>query len=154
AGGPHTRGTRAGPSAGGYGSAALFLISPVRHPSRVAGGGQPGPLGPALPGTVRIPAAVGHHPKVPAGWDIAARRASPEGATGQAGVRCQGSGRAAGVRAAAAWAGGGVAGLHVAPTTQHELVRKRIRRRARPDTRSSPRGFAPATSPSAGAALV
>jgi len=31
--------------------------------------------GPALGGTVRIPAAVGRHPKVPAGWNIAARRA-------------------------------------------------------------------------------
>src|SRR5262249_6818223 len=37
-------------------------------------GAQPGPVGPALRGTVRIPAAVGRHPKVPAGWNVAARR--------------------------------------------------------------------------------
>jgi hypothetical protein len=41
AAGRHARGGRAGPSAGGYGSAALFLISPVSHPSRVADGGSP-----------------------------------------------------------------------------------------------------------------
>ena len=35
---------------------------------------QPGPVGPALLGTVRIPACVGRHPKVPAGWNVAARR--------------------------------------------------------------------------------
>jgi hypothetical protein len=33
AGGPHTRGARAGPADGGYGSAALFLISLVSRPS-------------------------------------------------------------------------------------------------------------------------
>ena len=38
AGGPHARGARAGPSAGGYGSAALFLISLVSRPSRGADG--------------------------------------------------------------------------------------------------------------------
>ena len=43
----HARGARAGPSAGGYGSAALFLISPVGHPSRGADSGRPGPGGPA-----------------------------------------------------------------------------------------------------------
>jgi hypothetical protein len=75
AAGPHARGARAGPSAGGYGSAALFLISPVSHPSRGADGGRPGPGGPALRGTVRIPAWVGRHPKVPARWNIAVRRA-------------------------------------------------------------------------------
>src|SRR5580704_16122585 len=73
--GPHARGARAGRSAGGYGSAALFLISPVSHPSRGADGGRPGPGGPALRGTVRIPAWVGRHPKVPARWNIAVRRA-------------------------------------------------------------------------------
>jgi hypothetical protein len=73
AGGPPARGARAGPPADGYGSAALFLISPGQ-PSRVAGGGQPGRVGPALWGTVRIAAAVRRHPKVPAGWNIAARR--------------------------------------------------------------------------------
>ena len=36
--------------------------------------GQPGPGGPALWGTVRIAAAVRRHPKVPAGWNIVARR--------------------------------------------------------------------------------
>jgi len=35
---------------------------------------QPGPFGPALRGTVRIPACAGRHPKVPSGWNIAARR--------------------------------------------------------------------------------
>ena len=35
---------------------------------------QPGPVGPALGETVRIAARVGRHPKVPAGWNIAARR--------------------------------------------------------------------------------
>ena len=75
AGGPPARGARAGRSAGGYGSAALFLISPVSHPSRGADGGRPGPGGPALRGTVRIPAWVGRHPKVPARWNIAVRRA-------------------------------------------------------------------------------
>jgi hypothetical protein len=74
AGGPHARGARAGPCADGYGSAALFLISLVSHPSRVADGGQPGPGGPALRGTVRIPACVARHPKVPAGWNVAVRR--------------------------------------------------------------------------------
>jgi hypothetical protein len=34
----------------------------------------PGPLGPALGETVRIPACMGHHPKVPARWDVAAWR--------------------------------------------------------------------------------
>src|SRR5258708_22277510 len=38
-------------------------------------GAQPGLLGPALRGTVRIPACVGRHPKVPARWNVAARRA-------------------------------------------------------------------------------
>ena len=33
---------------------------------------QPGPHGPALRRKVRIPAAVGRHPKVPAGWNVAA----------------------------------------------------------------------------------
>ena len=50
------------------------LISPVSHPSRGANGGQPGPGGPALLGTVRGPAAVGRHPKVAAGWNVAVRR--------------------------------------------------------------------------------
>lgn len=74
AAGSHARGARAGPSAGGYGSAALCLISLVSHPSRADDGRQPGPGSPALRGTVRIPARVGRHPKVPAGWNIAARR--------------------------------------------------------------------------------
>jgi hypothetical protein len=39
-----------------------------------ANGGQPGPGGPALRGTIRIPAAVARHPKVPAGWNLAAGR--------------------------------------------------------------------------------
>ena len=39
-----------------------------------ANGGQPGPGGPALRGTIRIPAAVARHPKVPAGWSLAAGR--------------------------------------------------------------------------------
>jgi len=42
-------------------SAALFLISSVGHPSRGVNGEQPGPVGLALRGTVRIPAAVGRH---------------------------------------------------------------------------------------------
>jgi hypothetical protein len=50
------------------------LVSPVSHPSRGANGGQPGPGGPALLGTVRGPAAVGRHPKVAAGWNVAVRR--------------------------------------------------------------------------------
>ncbi len=50
------------------------LISPVSHPSRGANGGEPGPGGPALLGTVRGPAAVGRHPKVAAGWNVAVRR--------------------------------------------------------------------------------
>ena len=50
------------------------LISPVSHPSRGGNGGQPGPGGPALLGTVRGPAAVGRHPKVAAGWNVAVRR--------------------------------------------------------------------------------
>jgi hypothetical protein len=41
AAGRHARGARAGPCAGGYGSAALFLISLVSHPFRVAYGGSP-----------------------------------------------------------------------------------------------------------------
>jgi hypothetical protein len=39
-----------------------------------AGGGQPGPGGPALRETVRILPRAGRHPKVPARWNIAARR--------------------------------------------------------------------------------
>jgi len=37
-------------------------------------GGQPGPGGPALRGTVRRPAAVARHPKVAAGWNVVVRR--------------------------------------------------------------------------------
>ena len=74
AAGPRASGARAGPSAGGYGSAALCLISSAGHPiSREAGGGQPGPGGPALRETVRIPACAGHHPKVPARWNLPRR---------------------------------------------------------------------------------
>ena len=75
AGGPPASGARAGPSAGGCGSAALCLISSAGPPHLVgAGGGQPGPGGLALGETVRIPACAGRHPKVPARWNIAARR--------------------------------------------------------------------------------
>ncbi len=35
---------------------------------------QPGPCWPGSSGTVRTRAAVGRHPKVPAGWNVAARR--------------------------------------------------------------------------------
>src|SRR6516225_1115672 len=45
--------------------------------------------GPALLGTVRIPAAAGRHSKVPARWNVVARRASPKGGTGPAGRRRQ-----------------------------------------------------------------
>ena len=76
AAGPPAMGARAGPSAGGYGSAALFLISLASHPMPGADGGQPGPVGPALRGTVRIPAAVARHPKVAAGWNVAVRRSA------------------------------------------------------------------------------
>jgi hypothetical protein len=71
---PHASGARAGPSAGGYESAALFLISLAGHPI---------PWGPVAGsrarwtgswGTVRIAACVGRHPKVPARWNIAVRR--------------------------------------------------------------------------------
>src|SRR5580692_1760913 len=42
AAGPRASDARAGPSAGGYGSAALCLISSAGHPiPREAGGGQP-----------------------------------------------------------------------------------------------------------------
>ena len=41
---------------------------------RNASGAQPGPLGRLFGETVRIPAIMGHHPKVPAGWDFAAWR--------------------------------------------------------------------------------
>ena len=74
AGGPHAMGARAGASVGGYGSAALFLISPASHPiPRGTDGGQPGPGG-RLFGTVRRLAAVSRHPKVRAGWNVAAGR--------------------------------------------------------------------------------
>jgi hypothetical protein len=67
-------GARAGPSVGGYGSAALFLISPASHP--IPRG--PMAVSPALVarlfGTVRRPAAVRRHPKVRAGWNIAVER--------------------------------------------------------------------------------
>jgi len=43
------------------------------HPG-VADGGQPGLVGLALPGTVRIRAAVARHPKVATGWSFAWRR--------------------------------------------------------------------------------
>ena len=33
--------------------------------------------------TVRILVAEGRHPKVPSGWNVAARRSSPEGVTGR-----------------------------------------------------------------------
>ena len=89
-------GARAGPCAGGYGSAALFLISPVSHPFRVAYGGQPGPVGPAPWGTVRIAACVRRHPKVSAGWNIAARRGRHPKVLPAGWGRYQGSGRAAG----------------------------------------------------------
>ncbi len=48
AGGPHARGARAGPSAGGYGSAALFLISSVSHPIPGGRWRQPGRVDLAL----------------------------------------------------------------------------------------------------------
>ena len=96
AAGRHARGARAGPCAGGYGSAALFLISPVSHPFRVAYGGQPGPVGPAPWGTVRIAACVRRHPKVSAGWNIAARRGRHPKVLPAGWGRYQGSGRAAG----------------------------------------------------------
>ena len=96
AAGRHARGARAGPCAGGYGSVALFLISPVSHPFRVAYGGQPGPVGPAPLGTVRIAACVRRHPKVSAGWNIAARRSRHPKVLPAGWGRYQGSGRAAG----------------------------------------------------------
>jgi hypothetical protein len=75
AGGPPASGARAGPSAGGYGTAARCLISSAGHPilwEPVAD--SPALVGPALRGTVRIRVAMARHPKVPAGWNIAARR--------------------------------------------------------------------------------
>src|SRR5262245_14992147 len=73
AAGSPARSVCAEPSAGGYGSAALFLTS-GRPPILGADGGQPGPGGPALGGTVGRPAAVGRHSKVAAGWNVAAGR--------------------------------------------------------------------------------
>jgi hypothetical protein len=101
AAGPHARGGRAGPSAGGYGSAALFLIS--RSTSHSVGGRwrQPGPGGPALRGTVRIAAWAGRHPKVPAGWNIAARRSVTRRCYRAGWGRCQGISPRPGARAPA-----------------------------------------------------
>jgi hypothetical protein len=62
--GPHARGARAGPCAGRYGSAALFLISPVGHPFR-------GPMAAARP---CWPGSLGN------GTDSRMGGASPEGA--------------------------------------------------------------------------
>ena len=73
AAGRHAWGARAGPCAGAYGSAALFLISPVSHPSRWPMAAAR-PCWPGFSGTIRIAARVGRHPKVPAGWNIAARQ--------------------------------------------------------------------------------
>src|SRR6266567_8783869 len=55
------------PAAGSGHVLLPWLLTPVA-------GAQPGPAGLALRGTVRILAAVARHPKVPAGWNAAARR--------------------------------------------------------------------------------
>ena len=95
AGGPHATGARAGPCAGGYGSAALFLISPVSHPSRWPMAAAR-PCWPGFSGTIRIAACVRRHPKVSAGWNIAARRSRHPKVLPAGWGRYQGSGRAAG----------------------------------------------------------
>jgi hypothetical protein len=107
AAGRHARGARAGPCAGGYGSAALFLISPVSHPSRVADGGSPAllarlfgnnkdcrPRGASPEGAGRVEyrcAAIGH-PKVLPGRP--------------GGVRGSVLGRVRGLRPGCGWPGG------------------------------------------------
>ena len=107
AAGRHARGARAGPSAGGYGFAALFLISPVSHPSRVADGGSPAllarlfgnnkdcrPRGASPEGAGRVEyrcAAIGH-PKVLPGRP--------------GGVRGSVLGRVRGLRPGCGWPGG------------------------------------------------
>ena len=65
AGGPHASGARAGPSAGGYGSAALCLISSVGHPI---------PWGPVAGSPALVAGSSGN------GMDSRLRGASPEGA--------------------------------------------------------------------------
>jgi hypothetical protein len=75
AAGPPASGAHAGPSAGGYGSAALCLISSAGRPiSWGPVAGSPALAARLFGETVRIPACAGRHPKVPARWNIAARR--------------------------------------------------------------------------------
>ena len=108
AAGRHARGARAGPCAGGYGSAALFLISPVSHPFRTADGGSPAllarlfgnnkdcrPRGASPEGAGRVEyrcAAIGHPKVLP-------RRLGGD-------VGGSGPGRVRGLRPGCGWPGG------------------------------------------------
>jgi len=77
----------------------LHCLSSPRSAAHPGCGGwaQPGPVGPALRGTVRIPAVVGRHPKVPAGWNVATGPIPhPKVVLGRLGCGVRGSGRAAG----------------------------------------------------------
>jgi len=101
AAGRHARGARAGPCAGGYGSAALFLISPVSHPSR----------GPMADSPALVARLFGERYGLPRAWGVTRRclpggisrcgDLSPEGATGPTGGRCQGIRPSCRARAAA-----------------------------------------------------
>jgi hypothetical protein len=91
AGGPPASGARAGPSAGGYGSAALCLISSAGHSI---------PWGPVAGSPALVAWLFGKRYGFPPAWGVTRRcmpggisrrgDLSPEGATGPAGVRCQG----------------------------------------------------------------
>ena len=65
------------------------VISSVSRRVRVRLRARPS-SGTVLRGTLRIPASVGRHPKVHAGWNIAARRALTLRCYGVAWVQCQG----------------------------------------------------------------
>ena len=95
---PHASGARAGPSAGEYESAALFLISLAGHPI---------PWGPVAGSRALVDRllgeryglrpCVGRHPKVPARWNIAVRRSvTPKVLRADWGGGVRGSGPAAG----------------------------------------------------------
>jgi hypothetical protein len=95
AAGPPARDVRAGPSAGGYGSAALFLISPFSSPRSATHPGGPMAGSPALVARLFWERYEGRPPWgvtqrwLPGGMSRCADR-SPEGATAACRGRCAG----------------------------------------------------------------